>query len=197
LARIDIPHHSRLDAVVHPELPPVHAVVRGEVEGIVKNEEVPRPGVMHGIDVGDDSSKEWTNTGKFSGTTYATGWQNSINQYLRTHFPDEYDDYGNAFTYVPVRIGADLAGQISVSEIEVEYDYTATVYYNPDSGNIINELQSLVPTDEEGWSLIEINVTTQTPGVLTFDNLRTPERDEAWGLTQLQVVQKALPPSRS
>ncbi|MGA1819583.1 MAG: hypothetical protein ACMUHU_01095, partial [Thermoplasmatota archaeon] len=123
------------------------------------------------LDVGDDKTNDWSYTGNYVGTTNLTGFQGSINQYLQTHFPDEYDDYGNAWTHVPVRLGADAAGKITVSDVKVEYDYTAKVYYSPNTGNVVQELQSLVPTTEEGWSLVEINVTSQTQGTLKFDNL--------------------------
>ncbi|MGA1793900.1 MAG: Ig-like domain-containing protein [Thermoplasmatota archaeon] len=123
------------------------------------------------IDVADDTTKDWSYTGNYVGTTHVTGFQGPINQYLRTHFPDEYDDYGNGWTHVPVRLGADAAGKITVSDFKLEYNYTAKVFYTPSSGSAVEELQSLVPNDEDGWSLIEINVTSNTQGTMKFDNL--------------------------
>jgi hypothetical protein len=123
------------------------------------------------IDVGDDSNNDWSYPGTFSGTTVATGWQNSINQYLRTHFPDEVDEYGNEWTYVPVRLGADSAGEISIRDIQVMYNYTATVFYNPNTGSLLGDLQNNVPAREEGWTLIPLNVSSDSTGSLRFDNL--------------------------
>ncbi|MGA1793899.1 MAG: Ig-like domain-containing protein [Thermoplasmatota archaeon] len=124
------------------------------------------------IDVGDDEVNDWSYSGTFVGSNVVSGFQGPINNYLRTHFPDEIDDYGNSFTYVPVRLGADTAGKISISDFKVEYDYQATVFYNPASRNLLNELQSLIPITGEGYSLLEINVTSSTEGALEFSNLR-------------------------
>ncbi|MGA1848265.1 MAG: Ig-like domain-containing protein [Thermoplasmatota archaeon] len=123
------------------------------------------------IDVGDNKQNEWAFSGIFSGYQKVTGLQSSINQYLRTHFPDEIDDFGNEFTYVPIRIGAQTAGEIIVSDVSVEYDYTAKVTYNPRSGNLLNELKSLVPEEEEGGFMLPIGIRSSSQGVLNIDNL--------------------------
>jgi len=123
------------------------------------------------MDIGDDKQKDWAFSGDFNGNQVISGLQNSVNQYLRTHFADEIDDHGNHWTYVPVRIGAETAGELIVNDISIEYDYTARVTYNPRTGKLLNELISLVPTEEEGWSMIPIGIRSGNPGMINIDNL--------------------------
>jgi len=123
------------------------------------------------LDIGDDKTNDWSISGKFDGYQVFNGWQGSINQYLRNHFPDEIDNFGKGWTYVPIRMGADAAGQITFTDLKVEYDYTAKVTYNPTSGDLLSELESQVPVTEEGWSLLPIMVRSNTKGEVTFDHL--------------------------
>lgn len=123
------------------------------------------------LDVGDDDSKEWTHTGYFNGTQILSGWQSSMNKYLGNHFPDEVDEYGNKWTYVPLKLGAEAGGKIVASDIDVKYDYTASVYYNP-AGTLTDELQSHVPSSEDGHKLVNIMTRSNTQGVLEFSDLK-------------------------
>ncbi len=94
-----------------------------------------------------------------------------MNTYLQSHLPDEVDLYGNEFTYVPVELMADSAGKIVINNIRVNYDYTARVNFNPTTGSILDELNSVVSTNEDGMSLIPINITSNTDGIVNLDNL--------------------------
>jgi hypothetical protein len=123
------------------------------------------------IDVGDNSQREWTHSGVFDGYQVVSGLQTSINQYLRTHFPDEIDSYGNGWTYVPVRIGAQTAGEIVISDVSIEYDYTAKVAYNPGTGKLLSELRSQVPQKEEGWTLVPIGIRSRSPGIVNLHDI--------------------------
>ncbi|MFW3147061.1 MAG: hypothetical protein ACMUIE_09650, partial [Thermoplasmatota archaeon] len=124
------------------------------------------------MDVGDDGITDWSHSGYFNTSATPSGFQGPMNQYLSNHFPDEVDDYGNQWTYVPIRIGADAGGKVIVSDMEVLYDYTANVYYNPYTGTATDELQSLVPSTEDGTKLINIMVTSNTEGKINLDNLQ-------------------------
>ncbi|MFW3147060.1 MAG: Ig-like domain-containing protein [Thermoplasmatota archaeon] len=124
------------------------------------------------MDVGDDGIKDWSNPGYFNTSAKPSGLQGSMNQYLTTHFPDEVDDYGNEWSYVPIRIGADSGGKLIVSDMKVLYDYTASIYFNPFTDTATKELQSLVPSTEEGSKMVNINVMSNTRGKIVLDNLQ-------------------------
>ncbi len=127
------------------------------------------------LDFGDDGVNEYTHVGELYEPISVGGtpaFNNAINTYLATHLPDEVDDYGNEFTYVPIRLGAESAGKIVIDNIKIRYDYTALVYYNPTTGTTLDELNSLVPSDEIGWSLIPINLTADSQGIIELDNLQ-------------------------
>ncbi|MFW3147059.1 MAG: Ig-like domain-containing protein [Thermoplasmatota archaeon] len=124
------------------------------------------------VDIGSDGVKDWGYQGEYVGSTVLDSWEGLLNQYLRTHFPDEVDDYGNEWTYVPIKVGADSAGKITASNFRVTYNYTASVYFNPYTGTATKELNSLVPSTEEGAKLIKIMVKSNTQGKITLDNLK-------------------------
>jgi len=126
------------------------------------------------VDVADDGNVEYQHVGDLVGSQAIGGTQayaNAINTYLRTHLPDEVDDYGNEFTYVPIRLGADSAGKVVVDNLRIKYDYTARVNYNPISGTLLDELNAVVPADESGWSMIEVNITSNTEGRIILKDL--------------------------
>ena len=126
------------------------------------------------IDIGNDGTAEFSQAGNLEGKVSVGGtpaFTNSVNSYLQGHLPDEVDVYGNEFTYVPIKWDASSAGLVKIDNIHVEYDYSARVDFNPTTGSAVNELNSLVSSNEDGWELIEINITSNTDGVLNFDNL--------------------------
>ncbi|MDG6225090.1 MAG: hypothetical protein QCI82_06210 [Candidatus Thermoplasmatota archaeon] len=123
------------------------------------------------VDVGDDGVQDYSHPGKLEGSMSLSGYQAPINNYLRSNFPDMVDDYGNEWTYVPIRIGADSAGKVIVKNMTVKYDYEADLYYNPSKGNLLNELNSVVPKTEEGHTILNINVTSNTKGKVMFKDL--------------------------
>ena len=123
------------------------------------------------IDIGDDGTVDYAHPGKLEGSLPLSGYQAPINNYLKSNFPDIVDDYGNEWTYVPVRIGADTAGKVIVKNMTVLYDYEADVYYNPSQGTLLNELNSVVPKTEEGHTVLNINVTSNTKGKVVFKDL--------------------------
>ncbi len=134
----------------------------------------PDPTMNHTVDIGNDGNIEKSYPGAFTGgeVYYLTGLENSFNIYLRTHYPDEVDKYGNEFTYVPIQFDASSGKDIMISDVEILYDYTADVYYNPETDIALNELVSLVPyKKEDGVTYIPINVTATGEGNITFLDL--------------------------
>ncbi len=148
------------------------------------------------IDVGADKNPEFSQSGALVGKKSIGGtpaYTNAINTYLRNHLPDEVDLYGNEFTYVPIEFMADSAGKIVVSNIKVNYDYTARVNFNPTTGSILNELNSVVSTNEDGWSLIRINVTSNTDGIINFDNLKLLGDRPNYGPSVTEIIVPPVP----
>lgn len=127
------------------------------------------------VDFADDGIVEYQHVGDLGATPVTLGgtvaYTNAINNYLNSHLPDEVDDYGNEFTYVPFKVGGDSAGKIVMNNMSIKYDYTPKVFYNPNNVNFINELNSVVPSQEDGWSLIQLNMTAKSAGNVTIKNL--------------------------
>ncbi len=124
------------------------------------------------VDVADDGVIDFSYIGKYEGITPLSGYQSTFNNYLSTHLPDEVDEYGNEWTYVPIKIGADAAGRIFIQNISIKYDYTAKVFYNPTSTNLLNELNTIVPMREDGLTMVPINISASSKGKLTLSNLQ-------------------------
>lgn len=123
------------------------------------------------LDVCDDGVIDYSYTGTFEGIKSLGGYQSTVNNYLSTHLPDEVDEYGNEWTYVPIRVGADTAGRIIIQNITVNYDYSAKVYYNPTSITLTNELNTVTPQREDGLTLVPLNISASSKGKLTLSNL--------------------------
>jgi hypothetical protein len=125
------------------------------------------------IDVGSDGVKDYTYPGELKGGINIGGYQNAMNNYLRTHFPDSVDEYGNEWTYVPIKVGAGMAGKIVMKDLKVLYDYEPEVYYNMNAGTgtLTGEVNKAVPNSDSGWTLLPMNVTSSTPGTVTFKDL--------------------------
>lgn len=124
------------------------------------------------VDVGNDEIIDVDHEGYFNGSHVYSGWEDAINKYLRTHFPDEVDNYGNGWTYVPIRVAAGKGGNIIVSDLDVKYDYEAVVKYNPGSGTLLDELQSLVPSIENGHKIINMKVSSDSEGYVDIKDLK-------------------------
>jgi uncharacterized protein YxeA len=125
------------------------------------------------VDVGDNGNRDYSVDGYLNGTVNVSGSAAPINNYLRSHFPDFVDDYGNEWTYVPIKVGADQAGKVTLRDLQVKYDYDAIVYYNPSttSGTLTGSVNSATPKSDSGWSLLNINVTVGSKGKLNFKDL--------------------------
>ncbi len=115
---------------------------------------------MPKVDVGADNAYEWNYNGTLVEVANVTNLTNSINAYLRTHFFDEVDEYGNRFTYVPIALEAENTCFLRLQNIDVRYNYSHQILYNPYTGNLLNGWRENIPTEESGTTDIEINITS-------------------------------------
>ena len=112
------------------------------------------------VDVGDDGSTDWRYNGTLTERVIVENLSSAINTYLRGHFFDEVDEYGNRFTYVPLRLDADSSCFLTLRNIDIRYNYSHQILYNPYTGNLLNGWRENIPTEESGTTDIEINITS-------------------------------------
>jgi hypothetical protein len=81
------------------------------------------------------------------------------------------DHFGNELVKIPLNFTADNDGLLRITNLDIEYSYTATIYYKKDD-NIVNELnEHIVYTDAETIKIYFI-VTSTSSGKLRFSDLK-------------------------
>jgi len=88
----------------------------------------------------------------FDTTAVVTDFSDDINDYLASHGPDVTDEFGNAFVDIPFSLSSTDPGRVTISDIDIEYQYVGVVDVNPTTGNLTNELDDLVPDIIDGGS---------------------------------------------
>jgi hypothetical protein len=126
------------------------------------------------VDIDNDSTKEWSKT-NYNGSEYMTDFSSSMNTYLASVAKPTFTDaYGNGFVDVPVHINATSAGLISLSNLTINYTYTAKVELNPHNQSLSNEINGIIPAAIGPKNVtIPIAVSSDTPGIVKIYNFNT------------------------
>ena len=84
------------------------------------------PGIRDpGISVGQKNV--WTHAGFFNSTNSTKDLSQVLNGYISTALPAGIDKYGIPYVYVPVEVDAKNRGNITLSELNITYNYTSPV----------------------------------------------------------------------
>ncbi|MCK5560133.1 MAG: hypothetical protein KAJ51_06050, partial [Thermoplasmata archaeon] len=101
------------------------------------------------LDVGNTGgTKDWNNLGQFQGTASVNNFAAKLNQVLPT-LPYFEDDYGNQFVDVPLNFTTSTYGSFLLSDLEIEYTYTAVIDKKPDNNNLAIALNDIIPAANE------------------------------------------------
>jgi hypothetical protein len=69
----------------------------------------------------------WNKTGLFNGTAILEDFSQQLNDYLRSAPASGSDGYGNLFVDVPVTVRVKSEGNITLTDMAIQYQYNATV----------------------------------------------------------------------
>lgn len=109
------------------------------------------------IDVGNDGSNEFTEPSECKGL-YSFDYTSAMNSILTTATTST-DSYGNEMVMIPVQmtVGAS-AGKVTIFDMDIEYDYTATVKVNPHNDDLATEIQEFLDHDSSGKKTVKLHV---------------------------------------
>jgi hypothetical protein len=120
------------------------------------------------VDMGMDGEVEYSMSGVLDTTKTTPDFSSELNTYLDTANVAFTDDYGNKFVRVPVELASDESGYLSLKDLNIEYDWTATVNKNPHDFNLTNELNGLMGSipPVAGQVNIPLNIHSGSAGKL-------------------------------
>ncbi len=127
------------------------------------------------INFGGDGNTEWSHSGTYAGKTMSADFADQFTSLL-SGTPSS-DAYGNLIVEVPVHVSMTSAGRLTLTDLKVTYEYTATVMKNPHNTNLAKELEELIPDEYPGEIDIRIAVMADTAGKMEVKNLQVEYND--------------------
>ncbi len=107
-----------------------------------------------------------------------------LNAYLSTHQTNfDTDEFGNEFVDIKIAIKTETEGRITVEDLDIVYDYTATVKRKPDSYNLAMEITDLIPKQRNGTQRIYIGFISESPCRIRISDLAMEYNGAPEGLT--------------
>ncbi|MCK5560673.1 MAG: VCBS repeat-containing protein, partial [Thermoplasmata archaeon] len=130
------------------------------------------------LDIGDDGTKEKTFTGIFDeAMTQTINFKNELKSLMTSpsnNLPVIIDEYGNQMYKIPLRFDSDTIGSVQLEELDIQYEYTATVDLLPgERYNLTTDLNDLLPIDNNESRIVKVyfGVFSDTPGRVTLSDL--------------------------
>ena len=96
------------------------------------------------------------------------------------------DDYGNEFYEIPIKFSASEIGNVLLRNLTIRYGYTANINKNPHNGNLVNELNDLIPKTGSGDFKVYFRIAADSPGNVTFSDLHIK-------FNEAPILTKAIP----
>jgi len=95
----------------------------------------------------------------------------AVNSYLAANQDTTtVDDYGNEFIDLRITTATETQGRVTLDDIDIIYDYTATVRTSP-KGELSWEITDLIPKGTNGTYRIFIGFSSEDPCKIKFSNL--------------------------
>jgi hypothetical protein len=129
----------------------------------------PLPGVLDpSISVG--SQKVWNETGYYNRTETIGDFSSALKDYINTATVSGTDEFGNHYIDIPVNVGANSEGIISLYNLNITYQSVATI---PNFANAINNyvVANHKNMDASGNIQVPINVSSKSAGRVKFSGL--------------------------
>ncbi len=129
------------------------------------------------IDIGNDGGDpDFQFTGAITDTETITGtyFKDELNDILANppaNLKQITDDYGNILLEIPLRFSSDAIGNLLLQSLDIKYTYTATVDKNPHNGDLVNELNDLIPQGNKGDFRVYFSIASNQPGKVKFSEL--------------------------
>ncbi len=121
------------------------------------------------INFGGDGNVEWSHSGQYGGKSQSGDFADQFTSLL-SGTPMQ-DSYGNLIVEVPVHVSMTSAGRLTLNDMEITYEYTATVEKNPHNANLASEIEELIPDEYPGEIDIRIAVLADSEGKIEVHDL--------------------------
>ncbi|MBM4249166.1 MAG: hypothetical protein FJ149_06970, partial [Euryarchaeota archaeon] len=123
------------------------------------------------VDILNDGSAEWKDEA-LNGSQRLPDFTGLLNGYLATARPTGTDAYGNRYVDVPIAVSSNTSGYVSLANMTIQYQYTATVEENPQSDTLAEAFNELLPSSYNGqWSEIKLYVGSERAGRVRLSDL--------------------------
>ncbi len=129
------------------------------------------------FNIGEDGTTERTFTGEFGDFTKKVNFGNELQSLIdkpNNGFEIVTDEYGNKMYKVPIRFDSDTIGSVMLQNLDIKYEYTATVeQIPPERYNLTTDLNDLLPTDNNKSQEINVYLAiySDTPGSVVLSDL--------------------------
>jgi len=141
------------------------------------------------LDIGIDATADWVKPGRLNNSIVIPNFKTNLTQYI-SQSQGYKDEYGNEFMSIPITFTTTTPGEIIVSDLNIKYNYTATVDLNP-HGNLATEFSEMLeklPPDQEGNSSVPLFFTSSTGGQLKIHDLLIEYNKFPWFIQDLPEV---------
>jgi hypothetical protein len=130
------------------------------------------PGNVSMVMKGGADVQIYSQTGTFATSTTVPDFSDDLNNYLTSHVADFTDDYGNGFVDIPFSLSSTDPGRVTISEVDIQYEYYGAVDQNPTTVNLTNELNDLVPdVIDGGHTDITIAISSNNSGKVKISGI--------------------------
>jgi hypothetical protein len=124
------------------------------------------------IDIGaNGGTPEFNHTGELNETKIVPDFTTEVNSLISSLPISFTDDYGNQFVEIPVNVTNELEGTLLLSDLDIRYNLTSMAFLNPHNGNLVNELNSIIPDTGEGNITIPFKVVSGSAGKINISNI--------------------------
>jgi hypothetical protein len=138
------------------------------------------------LNLGADIQADWVHPGRLNYTTQVTDFTTNLTQYL-TQTQSYFDEYGNELVVIPLTVDTETTGVVTLNELQIDFDWTATVDVNP-AGNLATELTEALSTtlpDEYGNSTVTFKFISNSGGRLRLHDLIIEYNEFPWFISEL------------
>ncbi|WP_455393322.1 FG-GAP-like repeat-containing protein [[Eubacterium] cellulosolvens] len=138
------------------------------------------------LHLGSDAQADWVEPDTLDYKTKIPDFKNNLTQYIG-QLASYFDEYGDEFVSVPLTITTDTPGRIIVTDLDIDYDFTATVSINPhgDLAIELTEALSNIPPDDQGNTTVPFKFAAGSAGQILIHDLRIEYNEFPWFIQAL------------
>ena len=139
--------------------------------------------------LGADATADWVEPQQFDYSVQIPDFTTNLTQYI-TQAISNKDEYGTEFVSIPLTVSSATAGIITLSNLEIKYDFTATVDKNS-HGNLATELTEAltkIQPDSKGNCTVPFKFISGSSGSIRVHDLILEYNEFPWFIQKLPEI---------